>query len=270
MGSKHWIGAAMAAGLACNLAWAQEQVRARVISAVPVMQQVAVPQQLCDNEEVYTGQRVTGTGAVVGAVIGGLAGNALGHGSRHGPHGYYQPSTRGPSTVVGAVAGGLIGNSIESANSQPNYETVRRCTNTTRYENHTVGYDVSYEYAGQRYHTQLDYDPGPWLDVTVQPKGSYSSSSASTGISYTGPGGVYQSAPAGVTVTTNSIEYMPPPVPIVIGVNAGGYAPPPPGYRPPPPPPGYFPPPAYGQRPPPPPGWRPPPPSGPHSPPHWR
>ena len=51
MGSKHWIGAAMAAGLACNLAWAQEQVRARVISAVPVMQQVAVPQQLCDNEE---------------------------------------------------------------------------------------------------------------------------------------------------------------------------------------------------------------------------
>ena len=255
MGSKHWIGAAMAAGLACNLAWAQEQVRARVISAVPVMQQVAVPQQLCDNDEVYTGQR----------------GNALGHGSRHGPHGYYQPSTRGPSTVVGAVAGGLIGNSIESANGQPNYETVRRCTNTTRYENHTVGYDVSYEYAGQRYHTQLDYDPGPWLDVTtVQPKGSYSSSSASTGISYTGPGGVYQSAPAGVTVTTNSIEYMPPPVPIVIGVNAGGYAPPPPGYRPPPPPPGYFPPPAYGQRPPPPPGWRPPPPSGPHSPPHWR
>ena len=260
MGSKHWISVAMAAGLVCNLAWAQQQVRARVISAVPVMQQVAVPQQVCEDEEVYTGQRVTGTGAVVGAVIGGLAGNALGHGSRRGPHGYYQPSTRGPSTVIGAVAGGLIGNSIESANGQPNYETVRRCTNTTRYENRAVGYDVSYEYAGQRYNTRLDYDPGPWLDVTVQPTGSYSSSSASTGISYAGPQGVYQSAPAGVTVTTNSIEYSPPPVPVVIGVDLGGY-PPPPGYRPGPP---------HGYPPPPPPGWQAPAPHGPHDAPHWR
>ena len=41
----------------------------RVISSVPVMQQVAVPRQVCGNEEVY----VPGAKSGAGAVIGGIA-----------------------------------------------------------------------------------------------------------------------------------------------------------------------------------------------------
>ena len=57
-----------------TLASAQEQ--ARVLSATPIVQQVAIPRQVCTNETVYTGQRTTGGGAVLGAIAGGAAGNA--------------------------------------------------------------------------------------------------------------------------------------------------------------------------------------------------
>jgi hypothetical protein len=50
-------------------------------SATPIVQQVAIPRQVCTNETVYTGQRTTGGGAVLGAIAGGAAGNAVGKGS---------------------------------------------------------------------------------------------------------------------------------------------------------------------------------------------
>ena len=223
-----WFSVATAATLACGAAVAQPQ--ARVLSVIPVAQQVAVPQPICQDEQVYAGPDTQGTGAVIGAVIGGLAGNALGQGSRRGPHGYYRPSSRGPSTVVGAIAGGVIGHSVESANSQPRYQTVRRCTHGTAYETQTVAYDVTYEYAGQRYTTRLDYDPGDWLPVTVQPQGSYSSSPAYT--PFVGRNGVYQSAPPGVVVTEN---FSAPQPPVVVDLHLG-YPLPPAYARPPRPP----------------------------------
>lgn len=233
MATKHWFTWAIAAGLACGTAVAQEQ--ARVISTVPVVQQVGVPQQFCEDAQVYSGQRTNGTGAIIGAVIGGVAGNALGNsGGRryhgYGHRGYYQGPSRGASTVVGAIAGGLIGNVIESSNSQPTYETVRKCTNETVYENRTVAYDVTYEYAGRQYNTRLDHNPGAWIPVNVQALGSYSSSSgASAG--FVGPTGIYQSAPAGVVVT-ESITYSQPRPPVVVGVDVSGYPAQPPTYRP--------------------------------------
>ena len=66
MGIKHWLTAAVTTGLACASTFAQEQ--ARVLSAIPVMQQVGVPQQFCENEQVYSGQRTNGTGAIIGAI----------------------------------------------------------------------------------------------------------------------------------------------------------------------------------------------------------
>ena len=218
----------MLAGLACSTAIAQQQgQQARVLSSIPVSQQVSVPQQFCEDAQVSTAPRTNGTGAVIGAIIGGVAGNAMGHGSQRGPHGFYAPSNRGPSTVVGAIAGGLIGNAVESANSQPGYETVRRCTNTTGYEMRVVGYDVTYEYAGQRYTTRMDYDPGQWVPVSVQPQAI-----ATTPPQFVGPSGVYQPAPDATVVTTNNMMYAPPP-PVVVEIG-GGYPPPPMGYRPPP------------------------------------
>ena len=51
------------------VASAQEQ--GRVLSATPIIQQVGVPQQVCGNETVYSGNRTTGAGAVIGAIAGG-------------------------------------------------------------------------------------------------------------------------------------------------------------------------------------------------------
>ena len=247
MTSKHWSALAITAGLVCSSAAAQE--RARVLSSVPVVQQVGVPQQFCEDVQVYSGQRSNGTGAILGAVIGGVAGNALarnqghpgpqyGHGRPgHGPHwnNYNQGPSRGTATVVGALAGGVIGNVIETSNSQPSYDTARKCTNETVYENRTVGYDVTYEYAGQRYTTRMDHNPGAWVPIHVQPQGQYSSSSYGSRSGFVGPSGVYQSAPPGVVVT-ESITYTPPSPPMVIGVDVGGYPPPPPQWHRPPPP----------------------------------
>lgn len=232
MGIKHWFTWAALTGLACGSAMAQEQ--ARVLSSIPVAQQVAVPQQVCEDVQVSTGTRTNGTGAVIGAILGGVAGNALGYGGHRGPRGAYYPSTRGPSTVVGAIAGGLIGNAVEGANSQRSYETVRRCTNTTGYENRVMGYDVTYEYAGQRYTTRMDHDPGNWMPINVQPQANYTTSST-TATQFIGPNGVYQTAPSTMVITDNVVYTQP--APVVVGVDiGGGYPPAPPMWHRPPPP----------------------------------
>lgn len=228
MGIKQWLTItntiAVTAGLSCASTFAQEQ--ARVLSVIPVMQQVGVPQQFCEDVQVDGGQRTNGTGAIIGAVVGGVAGNALGRSSgRSAARGYYSPrgyhgyghrnyrqgSDRGVATIVGAIAGGLIGNVIESSNSQPRYETVRRCTNETVYENHTIGYDVAYEYAGRRYTTRTGSHPGAWLPINVQPQAEnrYSSSYTASARHFSGPTGIYQPAPAHMVVT-NNIAYAQP------------------------------------------------------------
>ena len=52
MALKHWFICTAAAGLACGGAMAQE--RARVLSAVPVVQQVGIPQQFCEFSDVFS------------------------------------------------------------------------------------------------------------------------------------------------------------------------------------------------------------------------
>ena len=66
MALTHWFICTAAAGLACGGAMAQE--RARVLSAVPVVQQVGIPQQFCEDAQVYSGARTTGTQPVSSAV----------------------------------------------------------------------------------------------------------------------------------------------------------------------------------------------------------
>ena len=89
-----------------TLASAQEQ--ARVLSATPIVQQVAIPRQVCTNETVYTGQRTTGGGAVLGAIAGGAAGNAVGKGSG-----------RAAATAIGVIGGAVLGNHIEGQGRPP-------------------------------------------------------------------------------------------------------------------------------------------------------
>jgi len=183
--------AASAAAL-CLQANAQPQGRemGRVLSVTPVSQQVAVPQQVCNNETVYSGGRQpSGAGAVLGAVAGGLVGNAIGGGSG-----------RALATGVGVIGGAMLGNQVEAGS--PGYQNVQRCTTQTRYDNQFLGYDVVYEYGGRQYTTRTQSDPGQWIPVTVQP-------ATPPAPSYP-PGYSYYEAPQPAVVVTETPVYAAP------------------------------------------------------------
>lgn len=129
---------------------------ARVVSTTPVMQQVALPQQVCTHSEAVV-TRSTGTGAAIGAIAGGALGA-----SAHG-------SARLPATVIGALGGAVLGDRIEQGNRTA---TVQNCVTQTTYENRAVAYNVVYEYAGRQYTTTLREDPGTTLPVEVTPAGA--------------------------------------------------------------------------------------------------
>lgn len=153
-------------------AQAQPQGRemGRVLSVTPVSQQVAVPQQVCNNETVYSGGRQTsGAGAVLGA-------------------------------VAGVIGGALLGNQVEGGS--PGYQNVQRCTTQTRYDNQFLGYDVVYEYGGRQYTTRTQSDPGQWIPVTVQPAVPPAPSYA--------PGYSYYEAPQPAVVVTETPVYATP------------------------------------------------------------
>lgn len=134
------------------------QEMGRVLSSTPVVQQVAVPRQVCQNAQVVVGQPKTGAGALMGAVAGGAVGNAIGGGSG-----------RAAATVLGVLGGAVLGDSIEGGPAQ--VQNVPQCTTQTVYENRAVAYNVVYEYAGRQYSVQLPNDPGPNLPLQVSPAG---------------------------------------------------------------------------------------------------
>jgi len=136
---------------------------ARVISATPMFQQVAVPHQVCTDQQVAVQQPKSGAGAVVGAIVGGALGNAA------GGHG----AGRAAATVLGAVGGSVVGDRIEGS-SEPELRTVRQCSTQTSYENRAVAYNVVYEFAGKQYSAQMPHDPGPTLALQIGPAGASS------------------------------------------------------------------------------------------------
>ena len=56
------------------------QEMGNVISATPIVQQVNVPRQICNNETVVQQPRASGGGALLGALVGGVLGHAVGGG----------------------------------------------------------------------------------------------------------------------------------------------------------------------------------------------
>ncbi len=131
-----------------------------VLSATPVMQQVAVPRLVCQDQTVATASAPSGAGAVIGAIAGGVLGSAFGGGSGHAA-----------ATALGVVGGAVVGNQMEGQ-SQPRYQTVQNCSTQTFYQTRAVSYNVVYEYAGRQYTVQMPYDPGPTLQLQVTPVGS--------------------------------------------------------------------------------------------------
>lgn len=155
------------AGLAAASAGAFAQTAqemGRVISSTPVIQQVAVPRQVCSNQPVAVQQPKSGAGAVMGALAGGAMGNAIGDGGG-----------RAAATILGLVGGALLGDRIEGSPGAQ-VQNVQQCSTQTFYENRTVAYNVTYEYAGKQYSVQMPQDPGPYVRLQITPVGGATSS----------------------------------------------------------------------------------------------
>lgn len=152
------LSAAAAAGL-LSLNASAADILARVISSTPVVQQVAVPRQVCNNQAVVTEAPKSGGGALLGAVAGGAVGNAIGNGGG-----------RALATMIGLVGGAIVGDRVEGGGSQ--VQNVQQCTTQTFYENRPSHYNVLYEYQGTQYNTQMANDPGQYVRLQITPVGA--------------------------------------------------------------------------------------------------
>lgn len=146
------------ASIGAGSARAQEQ--GRVISSTPVIQQVAVPRQVCTTEQVVSSAPAnkSGAGALIGGVAGGVVGNAMGRGNG-----------RAATTAIGIFGGAILGNHLEGSKSETTAQNVQRCNTQTFYENRTAAYNVVYEFNGKQYQVQLPQDPGPYVQLSVTP-----------------------------------------------------------------------------------------------------
>ena len=178
------IAAAIAASLPC-----MAQDVGRVLSSQPIIQQVAVPRQVCGTQQVEVQQQKSGAGAAMGAIAGGAMGNAIGKGSGNAA-----------ATMLGIVGGAIVGDHIEGAPA-PQMQTVQNCMTQNFMENRTVGYNVTYEFGGKQYSVQMPQDPGPTIQLSVTPAGMQS---APPPVQAAQP--VYQQAP---TVIQSSTVYQP-------------------------------------------------------------
>ena len=138
---------------------AAADILARVITSTPVVQQVAVPRQVCNSQQVITTAPKSGGGALLGAVAGGAVGNAIGNGGG-----------RALATVIGLVGGAMVGDKVEGTNNQ--VQNVQQCSTQTFYENRPSHYNVVYEYQGTQYNVQMAQDPGQYVRLQVTPVGA--------------------------------------------------------------------------------------------------
>jgi len=146
-------------GTLCSVSAQAQDILGRVISSTAVIQQVAVPHQVCNSAAVVSDAPNSGAGAVMGAIAGGAMGNAVGNGSG-----------RALATMIGLVGGAVVGNNVEGSRSQ--VQNVQQCSTQTSYENRTLHYDVVYEYADKRYNIQMPNDPGQYVRLQVTPVGT--------------------------------------------------------------------------------------------------
>ena len=147
------LSLALAALIPASPVLAQEV--GRVISSTPIIQQVAVPRQVCTQQQVTVQKNKSGAGAAMGAIAGGTIGHALGRDSALG-------------TAIGMFGGAILGDKIEGAPA-PETRQVQSCTTQNFYEIRTVSYHVLYEYAGKQYSVQMPQDPGPTVRLQITP-----------------------------------------------------------------------------------------------------
>jgi len=197
---KHYVlmGVVAAVSTACLA-----QDVGRVIASQPVIQQVSVPRQVCSNQSVVVQQPNSGAGAALGAIAGGAMGNAVGKGAGNVA-----------ATMLGLVGGAVVGDRIEGSGGAQ-VQNVQNCVTQTTLENRTVGYNVTYEFAGRQYTVQMPQDPGPTVRLQVTPVGAQAAAPQTPpNLTYTQPAytqpvytqPVYQQAPV---VVQPAVTYQP-------------------------------------------------------------
>jgi uncharacterized protein YcfJ len=143
---------------------------ANVISSQPIVDYVTVstPVTECWEEMEYysVDHRARGTvgGTLFGAVLGGVIGHQFGSGRGNDA-----------ATVAGTLIGAAIGNGSARQRNGGNYgverqtRPVERCKTSYREhrEERIDGYRVMYRYHGQKYVTEMPYDPGKKIRVRV-------------------------------------------------------------------------------------------------------
>ena len=163
--------ALLTVGALCGVNAQAQEILARVITSTAVLQQVAVPHQVCNTAAVVSEAPKSGAGAAMGAIAGGAMGNAIGNGSG-----------RALATMIGLVGGAIVGNNVEGSKNQA--QNVQQCTTQTSYESRTLHYDVVYEHADKRYSIQMPNDPGQYVRLQVTPVGAMPPSSRMPQSSY--------------------------------------------------------------------------------------
>ncbi len=130
----------------------------QVVEVEPIYQTVSIPEdrQVCDRRRSsrYSGKRTNHAGnAVLGGIIGGAIGNRFGKGSG-----------RDASTALGILIGAGVG-----ANKGQHHNSRQTCYIETHYreESRFMGYDVTYDYNGNLYHTQMQEHPGDRVRLRV-------------------------------------------------------------------------------------------------------
>ncbi len=144
----------------------------RVVRVRPLVEQVNRPRQECKTEYVQTQvqpqrQERGAGGSILGGIAGAVLGNQVGGGNG-----------RIAATAAGAIAGAVIGDraendGVQSGNGQPQVseQAVRRCRTVDAWESRTTGYEVTYDYRGHNYTSNMSNDPGQRvrLHVAVEP-----------------------------------------------------------------------------------------------------
>ena len=132
----------------------------QVVEVEPIYQHVSIPEerQVCDrrrndNHRYQRNENSAGR-AILGGIIGGAIGNRFGKGRG-----------RDASTALGV----LIGAGVGASNKHRRYQNRPNCYIETYYnsEERFVGYDVTYEFNGELYQTQMQDHPGDRVRLRV-------------------------------------------------------------------------------------------------------
>jgi uncharacterized protein YcfJ len=101
-------------------------------------------------------------GTIFGAIIGGVIGHQIGNG-------HHNDAATVAGTLIGAAMGSSAGQDNAGYESTTHSRPVQRCE--TKYRQHEEeridGYRVIYQYHGQKYATQMPYDPSDRIRIRV-------------------------------------------------------------------------------------------------------